>query len=165
MPENSNKFNKITQKKSLLKRLAENRYAKYQYEIYETIEAGIELLGTEVKSIRKGGVSLDNSYAVDKKGEFWINNLYVDLKSYENSPENTNNMRSKKLLLNKTEIYKINLKVKQNGLTMIPLDLHFNKKGFIKILLGISKGRKKEDLREYKKQQDWKREKARLEKK
>ena len=65
----------------------------------------------------------------------------------------------------KTEIYKINMKVKQNGLTMIPLDLHFNKKGFIKILLGISKGRKKGDLREYKKQQDWKREKARLEKK
>ena len=87
------------------------------------------------------------------------------IKSYEKSPETTNNIRSKKLLLNKTEIYKINMKVKQNGLTMIPLDLHFNNKGFIKILLGISKGRKKGDLREYKKQQDWKREKARLEKK
>ena len=142
-----------------------NRKAKFNYQIIDQLEVGIVLTGAEVKSIRKGGVSLENSYAVDKKGEFWINNLYVDLKSYENSPEIANNMRSKKLLLNKNEIYKINMKVKQNGLTMIPLDLHFNKKGFIKILLGISKGRKKGDLREYKKQQDWKREKARLEKK
>ena len=145
--------------------IALNRKAKFNYQIIDQIEVGIVLTGAEVKSIRKGGVSLDNSYAVDKKGEFWINNLYVDLKSYEKSPETTNNIRSKKLLLNKTEIYKINMKVKQNGLTMIPLDLHFNNKGFIKILLGISKGRKKGDLREYKKQQDWKREKARLEKK
>ena len=145
--------------------IALNRKAKFNYQIIDQLEVGIVLTGAEVKSIRKGGVSLENSYAVDKKGEFWINNLYVDLKSYENSPEIANNIRSKKLLLNKNEIYKINMKVKQNGLTMIPLDLHFNKKGFIKILLGISKGRKKGDLREYKKQQDWKREKARLEKK
>ena len=145
--------------------IALNRKAKFNYQIIDQIEVGIVLTGAEVKSIRKGGASLDNSYAVDKKGEFWINNLYVDLKNYESSPETAKNIRSKKLLLNKTEIYKINMKVKQNGLTMIPLDLHFNKKGFIKILLGISKGRKKGDLREYKKQQDWKREKARLEKK
>jgi len=145
--------------------IALNRKARFNYQILDQIEVGIVLTGAEVKSIRKGGVSLDNSYAVDKKGEFWINNLYVDLRNYENSPETANNIRSKKLLLNKTEIYKINMKVKQNGLTMIPLDLHFNNKGFIKILLGISKGRKKGDLREYKKQQDWKREKARLEKK
>ena len=145
--------------------IALNRKAKFNYQIIDQIEVGIVLTGAEVKSIRKGRVSLDNSYAVDKKGEFWINNLYVDLKNYENSPETVNNTRSKKLLLNKTEIYKINMKVKQNGLTMIPLDLHFNNKGFIKILLGISKGRKKGDLREYKKEQDWKREKARLEKK
>ena len=145
--------------------IALNRKARFNYQIIDQIEVGIVLTGAEVKSIRKGRVSLDNSYAVDKKGEFWINNLYVDLKNYENSPETANNIRSRKLLLNKTEIYKINMKVKQNGLTMIPLDLHFNNKGFIKILLGISKGRKKGDLREYKKQQDWKREKARLEKK
>ena len=145
--------------------IALNRKARFNYQIIDQIEVGIVLTGAEVKSIRKGGVSLDNSYAVDKKGEFWINNLYVDLKNYENSPDSSDNIRSKKLLLNKTEIYKISMKVKQNGLTMIPLDLHFNNKGFIKILLGISKGRKKGDLREYKKQQDWKREKARLEKK
>ena len=145
--------------------IALNRKAKFNYQIIDQLEVGIVLTGAEVKSIRKGGVSLENSYAVDKKGEFWINNLYVDLKGYENSPEIANNIRSKKLLLNKNEIYKINMKVKQNGLTMIPLDLHFNNKGFIKILLGISRGRKKADLREYKKKQDWKKEKGRLEKK
>ena len=145
--------------------IALNRKARFNYLIIEQIEVGIVLTGAEVKSIRKGGVALDNSYAVDKKGEFWINNLYVYLKSYENSSEINNNMRPKKLLLKKTEINKINMKVKQNGFTMIPLDLHYNKRGLIKILLGISKGRKKVDLREYKKQQDWKREKARLEKK
>ena len=145
--------------------IALNRKAKFNYQIIDQLEVGIVLTGAEVKSIRKGGVSLENSYAVDKKGEFWINNLYVDLKGYENSPDIANNIRSKKLLLNKNEIYKINMKVKQNGLTMIPLDLHFNNKGFIKILLGISRGRKKADLREYKKKQDWKKEKGRLEKK
>ena len=91
-------------------------------------------------------------------------NLYVDLKEYEKKYKDLSNVRPKKLLLNKKEINKISIKLKQNSFTMIPLDLHFNKKGFVKILLGISKGRKKQDLREYKKQQDWKREKAKLEK-
>ncbi len=145
--------------------IAQNRKAKYNYEIIEQIEVGIVLLGAEVKSIRKGGVALDNSYAVDKKGELWINNLYVDLKDYNNGLVVASNIRPKKLLLNKNEINKINIKIKQSGFTLIPLDLHFNSKGFIKVLLGISKGRKKSDLREYKKQQDWKREKSRLEKK
>ena len=128
------------------------------------IEVGIVLKGAEVKSIRRGDVAIDNSYAVDKKGEFWIMNLHVDLKEYEKNQQDLNNLRPKKLLLNKNEINKINIKIKQNGFTLVPLDLHYNKKGFVKILLGISKGRKKSDLREYKKQQDWKREKARLEK-
>ena len=146
--------------------IALNRKARFNYQIIDQIEVGVVLTGAEVKSIRNGGATLDNSYAVDKKGEFWINNLFVDLKFHTNSPKDIkNNIRPKKLLLQKAEITKINMKVKQNGFTMVPLDLHFNDKGFIKILLGISKGRKKGDLREYKKQQDWKREKARLEKK
>ena len=146
--------------------IALNRKARFNYQIIDQIEVGVVLTGAEVKSIRNGGATLDNSYAVDKKGEFWINNLFVDLKFHTNSPKDIkNNIRPKKLLLQKAEITKINMKVKQNGFTMVPLDLHFNDKGFIKILLGISKGRKKSDLREYKKQQDWKREKARLEKK
>lgn len=142
-----------------------NRKAKFNFQISEKIESGIVLKGIEVKSIRKGSVSLENSYAVDKQGEFWIKNLYIDLKNYQKNYEELDNIRPKKLLLNRSEINRINIKIKQNGFTMIPLDLHYNKKGFIKVLLGISKGRKKSDKREYKKQQDWKREKARLEKK
>ena len=89
--------------------IAQNRKAKYNYQIIEQIEVGIVLRGAEVKSIRKGGVALDNSYAVDKKGELWINNLYIDLKEYKSSLENTNDIRPKKLLLKKTEIDKINI--------------------------------------------------------
>ena len=70
--------------------------------------------------------------------------------------------RPKKVLLNKKEISKVSIKIKNNGYTIVPLDLHFNAKGFIKVLLGISKGRKKQDLREYKKKQDWKRDKEKL---
>ncbi len=143
--------------------IAQNRKAKFDYIITDEIEVGVVLKGAEVKSIRQGTVSLDNSYAVDKKGEFWVNNLHVDLKSSDKNQENIDNLRPKKLLLNKNEINKIVNKIKQEGFTMIPLDLHYNKKGFIKILLGISKGRKKSDKREYKKKQDWKREKSRLE--
>ncbi len=142
-----------------------NRKAKFNFQISEKIESGIVLKGVEVKSIRKGSVSLENSYAVDNQGEFFIKNLYIDLKNYKKNYEDLDNMRPKKLLLNRSEINRINIKIKQNGFTVIPLDLHYNEKGFIKVLLGISKGRKKSDKREYKKQQDWKREKARLEKK
>ncbi len=143
--------------------IAQNRKAKFDYIITESIEVGVVLKGAEVKSIRKGTASLDNSYAVDKKGEFWAMNLHVDLKSSDKNQEKIDNLRPKKLLLKKNEINKIINKTKQEGFTMIPLDLHYNKKGFIKILLGISKGRKKSDKREYKKEQDWKREKSRLE--
>ena len=142
-----------------------NRKAKFNFQISEKIESGIVLKGVEVKSIRKGSVSLENSYAVDNQGEFFIKNLFIDLKNYKKNYEDLDNMRPKKLLLNRSEINRINIKIKQNGFTVIPLDLHYNEKGFIKVLLGISKGRKKSDKREYKKQQDWKREKARLEKK
>ena len=145
--------------------IAQNRKAKFNYSIIENIGVGMVLNGAEVKSIRVGKVSLDNSYAAEKKGELWINNLYIDIKDYKNQHEDINNTRPRKLLLKKMEINKLKIKIKQNGFTLIPLDLHFNSKGFIKVLLGISKGRKKHDLREYKKQQDWKREKSRLEKK
>ena len=145
--------------------IAQNKKAKFNYQIIEKIEAGIVLKGSEVKSIRRGKVAIENSYAVEKKGEFWIMNLYVDLKEHQKNIDNVENLRPKKILLNKNEINKVNIKIKQSGFTMVPIDLHYNKKGFIKVLLGISKGRKKSDLREYKKQQDWKREKARLEKK
>tara|TARA_B100001057_G_C22771984_1_gene920000 strand:+ start:950 stop:1417 length:468 start_codon:yes stop_codon:yes gene_type:complete len=142
-----------------------NRRARYDYEIQSQIEAGIVLNGSEVKSVRLGKVVLDNSYAVFKKGELWILNLYIDLKNLNKKFENIDNLRPKKLLLSRKELNKISSTTLNNNYTIVPLNLHFNSKGFIKIDLGISKGRKKFDKREYKKDQDWKREKERLLKK
>ena len=141
-----------------------NRRARYDYEIQSQIEAGIILKGNEVKSIRLGKVVLDNAYAIIKKGEIWMMNMFVDLKNYKKN-DDLDNLRAKKLLLSKKEIAKISLTLKNNNFTIIPLNIHFNIKGFVKIDLGISKGRKKADKREYKKDQDWKREKERLLKK
>ncbi len=142
-----------------------NRRAKYDYEIHSQIETGVILQGNEVKSIRLGKVVLDNAYAVLKKGEIWMMNLFIDLKNYNKKLNSIDNLRPKKLLLSKQEISKISQNLKTNNFTMIPLNMHFNKKGFVKIDLGISKGRKKVDKREYKKDQDWKRQKERLLKK
>tara|TARA_Y100000991_G_C21921618_1_gene326752 strand:- start:14 stop:478 length:465 start_codon:yes stop_codon:yes gene_type:complete len=142
-----------------------NRRAKYDYEIHSQIETGVILNGNEVKSIRFGKVVLDNAYAIIKKGEIWMMNMFIDLKHLNKKIDNLDNLRPKKLLLKKKEIAKISQSLKNNNFTMIPLNLHFNKKGFVKIDLAISKGRKKADKREYKKDQDWKREKERLLKK
>ena len=142
--------------------IAQNKKAKFNYEIIEKIEAGVVLNGPEVKAVRDGKVAIDNSYAVIKINEIWVLNLNIDTKKYDTGFDSLKSIRPKKLLLKKKEITKVFLKIKNNGYTIVPLDLHFNKKGFIKILLGISKGRKKQDLREYKKKQDWKREKEKL---
>ncbi len=143
-------------------KIFQNRKARYNYEIIQKIEVGIVLQGNEIRSIREGKVILDNSYAILKKNEIWIMNLFVDLKNFKSKFDNSDNLRPKKLLLKKKQIEKISNKLRSDNLTMIPLDLHFNNKGFIKVDLAISKGRKKADLREYKKQQDWKKEKQRI---
>jgi SsrA-binding protein len=143
-------------------KIFQNRKARFNYETIEKFETGIVLLGNEIRSIREGKVVLDNSYAVFKKGEVWILNLYVDLKGYKKGFDDSDNVRPKKLLLKKKQIEKISNSLRSNNYTMIPLNLHFNNKGFLKVELSISKGRKKADLREYKKQQDWKKEKLKL---
>ena len=143
-------------------KIFQNRKARFSYEIIEKFETGIVLLGNEIRSIRDGKVVLDNSYAVFKKGEVWILNLYVDLKGYKKGFETSDNVRPKKLLLKKKQIDKISQSLRSNNYTLVPLNLHFNNKGFLKVELSISKGRKKADLREYKKQQDWKKEKQKL---
>lgn len=142
--------------------IAKNKKAKFSYEIIEKIEAGIVLKGSEVKAIRDNKVAIENAYAIFKKNEIWMMNLHIDTKKFDISFEVSESTRPKKVLLNKKEISKVSIKIKNNGYTIVPLDLHFNTKGFIKVLLGISKGRKKQDLREYKKKQDWKRDKEKL---
>ena len=142
--------------------IARNKKAKFSYEIIEKIEAGIVLKGPEVKAIRDNKVAIENAYAVLKKNEIWMIDLHVDTKKFDLSFDISELTRPKKILLNQKEINKISIKIKNNGYTIVPIDLHFNTKGFIKVLLGISKGRKKQDLREYKKKQDWKRDKQKL---
>ena len=142
--------------------IARNKKAKFSYEIIEKIEAGIVLKGSEVKAIRDNKVAIENAYAILKKNEIWMINLHIDTKKFDIGFDISELTRPKKILLNKKEINKISIKIKNNGYTIVPIDLHFNAKGFIKILLGISKGRKKQDLREYKKKQDWKRDKQKL---
>jgi SsrA-binding protein len=146
----------------LAKIIAKNKKAKFSYEIIEKIEAGIVLKGSEVKAVRDNKVAIENAYAIFKKNEIWMMNLHIDTKKFDVSFDISELTRPKKVLLNKKEISKVSIKIKNSGYTIVPLDLHFNAKGFIKVLLGISKGRKKQDLREYKKKQDWKRDKEKL---
>jgi len=133
-----------------------NRKARYEYHIEETYEAGIVLKGTEVKSLRNGDASLNESFAMLQDGEVWLRDMYI--KPYkQGSYANHDERRPRKLLLNKREIAELDKAVDQKGYTIIPLKLYF-KKGYAKILLGIAKGKQKHDKRQDIKERDVKRE-------
>ena len=149
-------------KKKEINLAIENRKAKYNFLIEDTIEAGIVLTGDEIKSIRNGKISIDNSYATEKDNAIWLLNSNIQVPKGSIGAIDSNPTRPRKLLLKKKEINKIRTKLLSSGFTLIPLNIHYNSKGFAKIQIGISKGRKKEDKREYKKEQDWKREKDRI---
>lgn len=127
--------------------IADNRQARYQYEILETYEAGIELLGTEVKSIRGGRVNLRDGYASVKDGEVWLHNVHVSPHQSASAIFNHDPRRVRKLLLHNREISKLIGKTEQQGLTLIPLKLYL-KNGWIKALIGLAKGKKLHDKRE-----------------
>ncbi len=129
-----------------------NRKAKYDYQISDTIEAGIVLTGTEIKSIRAGKAQLKDSYATIKKGEAILINMHIS--QYEQGNQfNHDETRTRKLLLHKKEILKLNDKIKLEGFTLVPLKLYFNKNK-AKILLGVGKGKKTYDKREAIKKRD-----------
>lgn len=132
-----------------------NRKANYDYQILEEIESGIVLTGTEIKSIRNGSANLKDSYAVIKNGEIFLLNMHIS--HYEDGNIfNHDETRTRKLLLHKKEILKLNDKIKLQGLTLVPLKLYF-KKNKAKILLGLAKGKKTFDKRESIKERDIKR--------
>ena len=133
-----------------------NRNAKYNYFILEEIECGIVLTGTEIKAIRSGKANLKDSYAVIRKGEVYLLNTHIS-EYKEGNIFNHDPRRSRKLLLHKKEILKLNDKVDREGLTLIPLKLYF-KKNKVKILLGLCKGKKVFDKRETIKKRDLERE-------
>jgi len=129
-----------------------NRKAKYDYQIFETIEAGIVLTGTEIKSIRDGKANLKDSYATVKNGEAIIINMHISHYDKGNI-FNHDETRTRKLLLHKKEILKLRDKIKLEGYTLVPIKLYF-KNGKAKILLGVAKGKKDYDKRESIKQKD-----------
>ena len=132
-----------------------NRKARHDYFIEETYECGIELVGTEVKSIRNGSCNIKDSYGVIKKEEIYLVNMFV-AHYKEGNIFNHDETRSRRLLLHKKEIRKISKQVEQQGLTLVPLKVYF-KNGKVKVLLGIAKGKKNFDKRETLKQEDIKR--------
>ena len=137
-----------------------NRKASFNYFFLELIEAGIALKGSEVKSIRDGKVSIADSYAADKNGEIYLINSHIPL--YKQSSYNNHDPKSdRKLLLKRKEINKLIGRIHQEGLTLVPTRLYFQK-GKVKIQIAIGKGKKIYDKRQVKKNRDWTREKARV---
>src|SRR3569832_410795 len=141
--------------------VADNRKARYAYAIGETLEAGIMLMGSEVKSLRSGKSTISESYAHAKDGELWLVNAYIP-EYTQASRFNHEPKRSRKLLVHKREAAKLSTAIQREGMTLIPLRLYFNPKGIAKIELGVAKGKKLHDKRETEKQRDWQRDKARL---
>ncbi|MEO8403710.1 MAG: SsrA-binding protein SmpB [Chitinophagaceae bacterium] len=134
-----------------------NRSAYHEYFIDAKYEAGMVLVGTEVKSIRGGKVSFNDSYCLLHKGEIWVKSLHIAEYSHGNL-NNHDSVRDRKLLLQKREIKKIESKLKEKGYTLIPLRMFFNEKNFVKIEIGLAKGKKLHDKRETIKQKDVQRE-------
>ena len=141
--------------------VAENRKARFNYAIEDTIEAGVALTGTEVKSIRTGKATIAESYADSRDGEIWLVNAnipeYLQANRFNHTPK-----RPRKLLLHRKQINKLIGAVEREGMTLIPLKLYFNEQGRAKVELALAKGKKLHDKRETEKKRDWSREKGRL---
>ena len=141
--------------------VAENRRARFDYFIEDKFEAGIELTGTEVKSLRSGEGSIAESYATVEGDEVWLINSHIPEYSHGNRL-NHQPRRQRKLLLRAREIAKLHGAITRQGLTLVPLSLYFNGRGRAKIELALARGKKMHDKRETVKERDWKREQQRL---
>ena len=141
--------------------VAENRKARFSYEILDTVEAGLVLTGTEVKSLRQGQANIQESYASLEGGEFWLINSYVP-EYLQANRFNHEPRRRRKLLLGKREMSRLGQAVDREVMTMVPLKIYFNEKGRAKLLLAVARGKKLHDKRETEKSRDWAREKGRL---
>jgi SsrA-binding protein len=141
--------------------IADNRKARFAYAIDDTLEAGLMLTGSEVKSLRTGKATIAESYAFAKDGELFLVNAYIP-EYTQASRFNHEPKRTRKLLVHKKEANRLSMAIRREGMTLIPLRLYFNPKGIAKIQLGVAKGKKLHDKRETEKQRDWQRDKARL---
>jgi len=141
--------------------VAQNRKARHTYFIDDSLEAGIILTGTEVKSLRAGKGNIAESYARDQDGELFLYNSYIpeyDAGSYNNHEPR----RPRKLLLHRREMGRLIAATQEKGTTLVPLSIYFNDRGIAKLDLGIARGKKQHDKRDTDKKRDWEREKGRL---
>jgi SsrA-binding protein len=129
-----------------MKLIASNRRARHEYTILETVEAGISLMGTEVKSLREGRATLTEAYAFVDGGEIILKGLHITAYSHT-SQTKLDPRRDRKLLLHKSEIRRLIGKVNEKGLTLVPLRLYFNARGIAKLALGLAKGKREFDKR------------------
>lgn len=130
-----------------IKIVSDNRKARFLYEILETYEAGIELVGTEVKSIRAGKVNLADGYAFIKDGEVWLTNVHISPYQASSQYFNHDPRRSRKLLLHRKQINQLIGKIEQKGLTLVPLKMYL-KGSWVKVSIGLGRGKKLHDKRE-----------------
>jgi SsrA-binding protein len=144
-----------------VKLAAQNRKARHDYLIEDTVEAGIKLVGTEVKSLRGGKASIGEAFAGDQGGELYLFNAYIP--EYEAANRfNHQPRRPRKLLLHKREMDRLLGQIRREGVTVVPLSFYFNPRGILKVELGLARGKRKADKRAAEKEKDWKREQARL---
>ena len=148
-------------KASAQKVVADNRRARFNYEIGEVFEAGIALTGTEVKSLRQGRATIAESYADTRDGEIWLVNAnipeYLQASRFNHPPK-----RPRKLLLHRRQINKLMGAIEREGMTVVPLKIYFNDKGRAKVEIALAKGKKLHDKRQTEKKRDWSRERGRL---
>ena len=143
----------MNDKSESYKVITDNRKARFLYEILETYEAGIQLMGTEVKSIRGGKINLQDGYALIRSGEVWLINVHISPYTTSSQYFNHDPRRTRKLLLHRQEIRKLIGKVEQQGLTLVPLKMYL-KRGLVKVSIGLGKGKKLHDKREDIKRRD-----------
>ncbi len=141
--------------------VADNRKARFNYEILETVEAGIALTGTEVKSLRGGKATIGEAYAGPSGDEFFLFNAYIP-EYLQANRFNHETRRPRRLLLHKRQINKLIGATQREGFTVIPLKIYFNERGRAKVELGLGRGKKLHDKRETDKERTWNRERARL---
>ena len=141
--------------------VAENRRSRFDYKVEDTMEAGLVLRGSEVKSLRNGKANIAEAYAAVENGELWLVN--ADFPPYEGANQfNHEPRRKRKLLASKRELARLAQSVDRAGRTIVPLKLYFNERGIAKLLIGIATGKKAPDKRETAKKRDWQRQKARI---
>jgi SsrA-binding protein len=152
---------KASRKEDGVKVVADNRRARFDYEIIDTYEAGIELMGPEVKSLRSGKANIAESYAAVKDGELFLINAYIpeyrQANRFNHEPK-----RPRRLLLHAREIDKLSGGILREGLTIVPLRVYFNARGRAKVGIALARGKKLHDKRETIKERSWNREKSRL---